>query len=125
MRAKTEDCSSGKLTGSSQGGKKRERRRKERTGRGAEAPAVQDLCAGMLSGFARAVYHRMLEYARLKPSELGFDLESEARSWKKRGAISWEGAEGSAFVEGKKEWVPRFPLELASGRRPYTRPPGQ
>lgn len=71
-------------------------------------------------GFARFVYDRILDYAKLEASELCFDWESVARSWKNRSEEVGEVREGSAFVVGDKEMVPRSPVEVASELSLYT-----
>lgn len=71
-----------------------------------------------LDGLARVVYNEVLEYALLETAELCFNWESLAPSWKNRIGSARERKKGSAFLAGGKEMVRRYPLQLASKKRP-------
>lgn len=71
-------------------------------------------------GFARAVYDRILYYAKLEVSELCFTTDGMERNWTNRCEILGKGTESSVFVVGGNEIVPRCPFEIVSEMRAYT-----
>lgn len=71
-------------------------------------------------GFARAVRDRVLDCAKLEEFEFCFDWENVARSRKNRGGMVGKRKDGSLYLVGQNEMVPRCPFQLATQIKWYT-----